>query len=308
MKTIKILFILLFPVVLSAQGYIKLINNDFYWDIPEADMGYICQGFGENGPYRYKFNGDTVIDGVTYSKLYYSNFINQNEPPAPNCPPFAVDTSFILQPHIFMREDTIEKKVYRYTTFNGTSEEIILYDFSLEQGDSVHFSDFYPDSYIDTIYDITTYDGVTRKLFEIAPVSELNGGFYIEGIGGAAGLFDVPYYYYEAGYWLMCVKDTDDNPIWSNNSECYDFINGVNDAVTGPVVNIFPNPFISTIYIESAFDRISVRIYNYTGQQELTQDTFYNKKIDVSGLLPGIYLVQVLKGNKVLLSTTMIKI
>ena len=74
MKTIKILFILLFPVVLSAQGYIKLINNDFYWDIPEADMGYICQGFGENGPYRYKFNGDTVIDGVTYSKLYYSDF------------------------------------------------------------------------------------------------------------------------------------------------------------------------------------------------------------------------------------------
>lgn len=304
MKNILLLSIVISSLVSFGQEYHKLINESYYWDVPYADQGYICNGFGDSGPFRYKFAGDTVINNITYSKIYYSSFINLNAPPAPNCPPFAVDTIFSLLEYCFLREDTVEKKVWRYMNIN-TPEEILLFDFSVEQGDTIEYEGL-SDVIIDTIYNIITYDGKTRKIFEFGGIG-FPGGFFIEGIGGAGGLIEVPYYYFEAGTWLLCVKDNNSNTIWDNYSNCYEFITNVQSIENKPLVKVFPNPFTKCINIENSTEIINVKIYNLLGKELLNETIIESKTIDMSSLNPGVFILKILKDQNEVITKKIIK-
>lgn len=307
MKKIFLLSLLFCSIVTLGQTYHKLINESLYWDVPIAEPGYICTGYSEYGPYRYKFLGDTVINDKTYSKIYYSSFITLLEPPFPNCPPFVVDTNFSLLSNWFLREDTIEKKVWRYLTIN-TPEEILLYDFSAEKGDTIEYAGF-PDAIIDTVYDIVTYDGVSRKRFEFGMQGSFPGGFYIEGIGGAGGLLEIPYYAFEWGVWLQCVKDHDNNIIWDGSSNCFDFLTNVSSHDINYSINIYPNPFATFIRIETTSGgRLQLKIYDHLGIELFTDEVFESKTIDLSFLYPGIYFLKASKDNTVIVTKRIIKI
>lgn len=286
---------ILFSIFTNSQDYHKLINESFYWDVSYADQGYICLGFGSYGPKRYKFSGDTLINGKTYSKLYYSSFINLNTPPAPWCPPFAIDTTFSLNHNYFIREDTIEKQVWRYME-NPYPEETLLFDFSKEQGDTLGFEGM-PDVIIDTVYYIVTDDGQTRKKIEWEWDVYSPGGYYIEGLGGASGPFQIPYdefNFFGAGLWLMCVKDHENNPIWSNYSECYDFITHVPNIETNYSIIILPNPATNTfsIMIPSDIKILKATLYTQTGQKIFSIKAQFDN-IDISNLKPGLYFAEI---------------
>jgi len=130
------------------------------------DMG----GFGPTSFFRTEMYGDTVIGAYHYSKLY--------------------DGLGSSVPSGGIRNDTLNKKVYRY--FFATGTEYLLYDFNLAVGDTVNSSGgfgFYADllSYpgsiapptIDTAW-VTSidsilmpYDGIYHRRFNFK--AKING-------------------------------------------------------------------------------------------------------------------------------------
>jgi hypothetical protein len=295
MKKLLLLAVFTGSFSLFGQGYHKLLNESFYWDVPFAAQAYICGGFADFGPWRYKISGDTVINDLTYSKIYYSDF-SPVYPAPPNCPPFVVDTVFSHYPDAYLREDTVAKKVWRYDPSGGGSE-VLLYDFTLQKGDTLEIRHWEWDWVIDTVMTITTFDGIERKKFvfygddgSIFPHIE---GWYIEGIGGMAGLFEGPFPYFEVGTWLMCVKDENDNVIWNNSGDCYDFITGIDEVSNDKAIHVSPNPFTDQLTIETATGNLDVKIYNLFGAQLIQEEVDGSRIFDLSSFSPGIYLLKI---------------
>lgn len=304
MKTLFAFLVLLWSGVTWGQSYHKLINEHLYWDVPVADMGYICQGYGDHGPYRYKFSGDTGINEKTYAKIYFGEFISLLTPPSPNCPPFVIDTIFTLLPDVFIREDTVEKKVWRYSTAN-VPEEILLFDFSVGQGDTIQYPDF-GEVIIDFVFTTITCDGVARKTFVFD--SPINGGWYMEGIGGAGGLLEVPLYFFEGGTWLECVHDLDENVIWNNNNNnnCYNFNTHVPDYSNSNILNIYPNPASDELVLETGLTNFRIKLFDILGNEVFTSNFVEDISIDISMYHQGIYFLQILQNNSIIESKKII--
>lgn len=196
----KNLFTLLFFVNLCStalsQEYIPLIDEGKTWTVGSHGMGLICD-FSDN-PEMYFFMGDTTFNSVTYKKVYAYNSTsiggNGNNPPF--CPPFMIDNQY-HPTEIYIREDAANQRVYRYYPGNTIPEEL-LFDFSLNIGDSLNGYE------IDTIYTITTPDGVERRYFGLEYFV-----YMIEGIGGNWGPFTQPNIQFEGYDMLMCVKQGD---------------------------------------------------------------------------------------------------
>jgi hypothetical protein len=299
---ISLLF-LLSSISVEGQEYLKLLNETMYWDIAYAQKGYICSGFSNDPPKRFSFSGDTVIQGNTYTKSYSRDLIPIGYTPPPNCSPFYIDTIPTLSPYYFLREDTTERKVWRYDSY--IEEEELLFDFSLQQGDTLYHESIYGVTVIDTIYDIITSDGIVRKKFVITP--DFSENYYIEGIGGIAGLFQPPFQYFESGFWLMCVKDSNDNSIYDVYGDCFDFITNVPIINSRIKVNIYPNPVSNNITIESSLENVNLKIYNQNGQEIFTKEFNRQVTFDFSEFTSGMYLLKILKKNKIIHSEKIIK-
>lgn len=148
-----------------GQSYLKLINDSTYWDIAIADQTYICPGFSDITPSRYYFEGDTVIhNGLVYNQMKYHPFI-ELDGQGPYCGPFAIDSVSFLADWASIREDTLNKQVYRYDTWSDS--ETLIFDFSLNQGDTFHSDGLGEDITVDTVYQYITEDGVERKCIGI---------------------------------------------------------------------------------------------------------------------------------------------
>lgn len=280
----------------KGQEYHKLINETMYWDIAYAEMGYVCTGFSNIPPKRFSFSGDTIIQGKIYSKSFYRELTPTNFTPPPYCSPFVVDTNTNLFTSFFLREDTIEKKVWRYSSSSGVEE--LLFDFSLQQGDTLYHQTIVEPTIIDTVYEITTSDDVVRKKFVLA--TNYGYDYYIEGIGGVAGLFMEPFHYFESGDWLMCVKDSYDMSIFDVNGMCFDFITNVFDSDNFTQCKIYPNPFSKYITIESSYESLEILILNKYGQELYSKKLSSGNKIDFSNLDHGIYIIKVLNDNQII--------
>ncbi|MGB0887348.1 MAG: T9SS type A sorting domain-containing protein [Vicingaceae bacterium] len=294
MKRIILILIVFLSSLSYGQNYHKLLDNNIYWDVGFADMGYICSGYGNTGPFRYALAGDTIINSVSYKLFKTYDFINQNTQPAPNCPPFLIDTAYhpeyTFNQKVIMREDTITKKVYKYNT--SSQQEILWYDFDAQQGDTLTYPG-YGNFIIDTIYNIVTSDGKTRKLFSNNSQTNYPENYYIEGLGGAGGPFFEPFLYFESGSWLMCISDTNQNSIYSPNN-CNNFITGLKQhEINTPIPYLYPNPSSNQITIKNNANLIEINIidlqgkviHSYPQKQEL---------INISFLQKGIYFIQLI--------------
>jgi len=291
MKNLFTTLLIVISLQSFGQGYHKLINDSLYWDVAYKDPSYICNDFSELGPWRYFFEGDTIINAMTYSKIRYFPFVNLNTPPAPNCPPFAVDTISYLWLSNFLREDTLLRKVFVYDS--SCEEESVLFDFSLNQGDSVQcIDDFY--AIVDTVYFVIMADGVSRKRIEFGgSFVDMCSGYMLEGIGGPGGPIYAPFYPYFGGPRFMCVESWNGPTIYEY--PCYDFITGVESTEDFlPQLTISPNPSKDFVWIECTSGINEVWIFDIAGrqmdQQRLSGETYL---LDVSKLAKGLYLLQI---------------
>lgn len=295
----KLLFITLLAIFSFiknySQVYIPLVDTTKFWDIAEYTMGHIC-GYSENKyPKRYFFNGDTVIESKEYKKVFAYNF--KNDQPF-ICPPFVVDT-IPYSTDIFIRENISEKKVYRYNTY--FQKDTMLFDFNASIGDTIN------NRRIDTIYTITTGDGIARKFFSFNKLCIDCPHGYTEGLGGEQGPFELPEPLFENGYFVMCIKKN--SQIIFGNA-CYDFISSARDLFQVGAVKFYPNPVV---------DFLNIDFKNYTGVKQInvinpdgrelrfisTNVEYCN--IDLSDIPKGIYIVRVKINNNYLANFTIVK-
>lgn len=159
MKILKPLFFLLLASNAFAQTYHPFIQSGTYRDEFWApELQFCVFSFGN----RFWFRGDSTIGNVTYNKLLSASI--QGDPLTPFCPPYSVDTSnFYL--FALMREDTAARRVYRYDDNTGT--EYLLYDFSVQAGDSVTVGINPKTCYVQEITQETWADGSLHRNFLI---------------------------------------------------------------------------------------------------------------------------------------------
>jgi hypothetical protein len=127
---------------------------------------------------RLETVGDTTINGTSYR-------IIDN---------FEIWANFVPCRFGYMREDTASRKVYFMP--NDLSPEMLMYDFTLNQGDQIQL-DFTPFSgvhpaglyFVDTIFSVNTSAG-NRNLFQLRSVSFpwSDPIQWIEGVGSPSGL------------------------------------------------------------------------------------------------------------------------
>jgi len=293
----KIIFTLFLGMMANfafPQSYHKLIRENTYWDEYMVVMPEIwCYTSAKR---IFFTNQDTLINGLTY-KISKEQIISPLNP-GPFCPPLVIDTASNLT-YQFLREDTVEKKVYIYTpAYGGTGSDQLFYDFSLLPGDTLQssYTGMGALLVLDSIVTIVLNNGETRKEFSFTPnyPSAFN---YIEGIGGSFGLFDpIPVGFAEWYGGYFCVKE---NSVNLYGEQCdYGYV-GQNEMKTEPV-SVFPNPannFI-TVVMPRDYEGSDFILFNLRGVQVFRHRLNSGSgTFSVSGLVPGIYNYQI-KSNQ----------
>ncbi|MFT5802150.1 MAG: hypothetical protein ACI9VN_003074 [Patescibacteria group bacterium] len=153
----------------------QFVNESNLWYLTDCCFS---QGVLNCKTHEYFFDEIVVIDTVSYYKLNSSrsNFIGQ-----------------------FYRE---ENGVV-YKKFNEDLEEAIIYDFNLEEGDSLEIgNDWFPLLIeVLSVDSVTLISGEKRKRLEIAEASNINSKTYwVEGIGAELSTMD-PVFMFSLDCW-----------------------------------------------------------------------------------------------------------
>jgi hypothetical protein len=257
-----------------------LIRENITWEVWYGNTMEICKYDKIN---QYFFKGDSIIDNKIYKKIYHYHVISKIK--TPYCPPYFVDNSqFFLD--AFIREDTVERKVYIYD--EEDNKEGILYDFNLKKGDTITYK--YATKGMKVIVDsvglIKLKDNQIRKKTYLS-----NHQFYIEGIGGSAGV-QFPYIQY-LGFWtaLSCYRENSKEIFLKD--DCIPYLLASKDIENQAVINILPNPFVNNLSINIENDEtMEFKLYDIFSKNIL-QKSFQNAVLlDTSTLPNGTYFYQ----------------
>ncbi len=294
---------------IHAQSYIKMIDTTNVWDA-------LCGGITTNGEDlrqtdKLCFIGDTLINDTVYQKLYAK--IN-----------YTINDSS-LQYICALREDSIQQRIYRRNCLGSPTTEGIIFDFSLQQGDSIVLSvDYYniPNPIrVDSIH-FENFAGKLRRRFYITYFVQFPGQIWvpynyewIEGIGKVQdGKIKGPIYNINPG-----ADDDNINPsveellcFWQSGQMLYQnsiymtclIIHlGIKESEKIENNNIFPNPTNNKLNIgllPKTGQSTLIIIYDTNGQELLKYQTSDDKlQIDISNLASGIYFVKLINEKTV---------
>ncbi|MCL2328413.1 MAG: T9SS type A sorting domain-containing protein [Bacteroidetes bacterium] len=235
------------------------------------------------------FDGDSIFNEKTYKKVFYYSDKQHTE-------------RFFTG---LLREEN--KKTYYVPYHIGTEtlvKEIVLYDFSLEEGMTFSPSE---QTYLMEVKnsDMVEINGVLKKRLQLtyAPSSFYENilDTWIEGIGSLDGIISQNWFIGNgARRTLLCYYQNNEliykNPAYSecyyNNSEDITSV----QSITINDCNIFPNPVDDILHI-SCLNDIIVRteIFDNAGRQVYNQA--YKDTINVSSFSKGLYLLKLYDAN-----------
>ena len=290
--TIFVLFIsiILFTTRISAQNYLPTaiegshrIVAMFYQDPVFVPIPEIVD------QWDYYCSGDTIYEGNTYKKLYKRDIQIYSYPYHP-----------VSEYHLvaLIRDDIDERKVYACQIDGWGSficdfnPEIVLYDFSVEEGDviSVCLSEMESNE-IYSVDEGVMYGEDTRFF-------DLGMYYYMEGIGSSCGFLEPL---------TVVLKNSKD--IYFN--ELYDYCSGDGCSIFTETkeielknLHIFPQPASTNLYFQIPFNHQlgELFIYNSTGQ--LIQNTTVSNNndfftLDMSHYNSGIYFYKYILNDQV---------
>jgi len=292
MKT-RLLFLLLTFVsapFLKAQNYLQPGSK---WRINSTglSMSNPCYYTKE---YACEITGDSLILGQTYKKIVHHGIKTEAQMmPNPSTSCAAPETFYL--PYALIRQEGLKLFIY-----NGAQDEL-LYDFDLEVGDTL------PMSYNNYSNDITVVSigslqvgNETRKVFNLSQQSEIN--VLIEGIGHNWGLIGVmqPFEFYETSLECYGINDTTYYP--SLGSPCALTI-GLEEWEETLYLHAYPNPTDANFFIEigSLSTIQTVSIYDVYGNsclvERISVENTGSISLDLSAVLPGIYIVRMMDSS-----------
>lgn len=319
MKTFILLSYLgfLFLVQISGQNYNPMLGEKNEWFVQNS----IFEGVTTT---IFRANEDTLIDGKYYKILIefdrydwdYQNNIFR-------------DSTI----HGFLREDTVEQKVYirSNSVSTGIDKEYIYIDFSVEAGDSImlynvnyYGVDSLGYSLVKNIEQINTVTGLRRGIYvegEYAVCEEfiicgvIEGDItWVEGIGSLSNtcyphtipvpMDDACRRSFNA---LSCFYQNDTlvyQAEFSNlcGGDCFfeQSWGAINTNDLNDEILMYPNPAGENIHIENTSGiNFQVNIYDIYGHLIIATDllAFNDKLIDISILPKGIYYLQYMSYN-----------
>lgn len=296
-------FILICWSKLPGQPYFQILKDGRNWI-------YTQMVSGEEPPvhivlaFALSMNGDTLVQGNSYKKIYQRTLKKNSESTEIQNPKEILNTNL----YALIREDTIARKVYLLPYYDIISmcqpAEHLLYDFSLQEGDTLNecvLENIYLPfmAYVPTVDSIRqlNYSGIETRAFYMQGVFDNYGDFFettgriLEGYGyeqhglinyGRNGEFVVFQYF--------CEGDSLDCELLSAIEEpggklMYDY-------------SFFPNPAddILIVQIDPTYRKdLQVSLLNTLGNVvfHTNWDTFKDLKVDVSNLHDGIYFLNV---------------
>lgn len=293
MKKINILLItLLITSVSFSQSYFKFPTSNAIWNYKiVGSLSY---------PYEWpvidSLGHSTTIGSNQYIEVYRASQGNSNIIGA-------------------IREDTIQRKIY----FHNYTDEIVLYDFTLDVGDTIYYStnlyynlDYY--KVVDFI-DSVNVSGQYRKRWHLTNSYMSMTDTWIEGIGSVYryGLLypNDPDLVLDASnpYFGCFSHDTITYMIGSNCSgtcPCTDWLVEISEIdKNSDGVKIFPNPTENIVTIEISSDIFLydyMELFTYNGR--LVDKFKINSEkleINMSSLKKGLYFIKLTGNEKTIL-------
>ncbi len=312
MKKLLITTILLLPFFVWSQSYIPIpADSTSEWRVMKKYhfKANICLHVDD---LKYYFMGDTLINAHTYSKLYKSG-IKYQTPLGPNlnCDPNIYHFTDVYVGAI--RNDT--GKVFYKIIYNDP--EILLYDFTLNVGDTLQRPCFNFDTNTIVAIDTVTINNRQHRRFFIdsdtLTSSTIDSMQYIiEGIGAATGLLEQANF--EAANELLCYAENH-IPIYPFGCSCILNV-GVEEIkinTKNENIHLYPNPVNDIITFE--FNSIihtdlRLSIYNILGKQVKQFQIPSNElkyKVNLSELETGLYFYRIWNETSIIDSGKFIK-
>ena len=273
MREIFITFLFAFSFTSFSQSYHPLLNKDREWKITVSNFDGT-----QVDHYDWLLSlGDTVTFN---SKLYYSVDLDDEN-------------------NYLFREDTLLRKVFAYSY--EFDEEYLVYDFSLEEGDTlenvaVGLNNTLMEDSLYIVYDVDTVimlDGSERKRIQLLSNYQQNIGSdltMIEGIGGPRGFFASNSYVFETSWTLDCVQDNDINiygtciPFSIHESESYK-------------VDLYPS-IVSNQLTVNTKKPVFVQVYNIFGALIYGSKVMQlNHSLDFNYYQSGVYIIKGINAN-----------
>jgi len=251
MKTTTILFCLvLSSSLIFGQDYNRLLEPGKTWTVESYDDVQLPP---VSSQMTFYYQGDTIFEGTSYMN-------------------FGLNT--------FMREDTISRQVFLYDP-GFADNEFILYDFSLEEGESLNGG-----LLIESVDSVQLTTGEYRSRWHYTTNS---GEFYIEGIGSRDGFRTISDPIGPPNYDLMCVKK---DGVEIYGSRCNEVVGVEEIQIDQSLIKVYPNPSSSVFYVESEYELLMVEVLDQSGR--LIKSFQMNKRsYDISEISSGLYSVRI---------------
>jgi len=290
MKNLFILIFVLAPLWGTSQQYHPFPEHNAYWTVVEFNQIY---GYWDT--YIYTVKGDTVINNKPYKKIWQLDDI-----------PGTQDTSRYL--HSFMRQDTIQKKVWFIRRYMNETTEKLGYDFDVQIGDTVYLPAFDYENLGDSVFVVSTplwdstqlWNGEYRKNYAFGNMngSDLNP-YVIEGVGTQRTPFPNLFYFdpFHQGE-MTCLKVNGIYMYGANPlpDDC-DFTVDINEIMPNQTVTVTPNPCNSYINIQFPDNNdmeIELKIIDSFGKTILQKKvTPQNKELSLNTAFysNGLYMI-----------------
>lgn len=271
MKIKVVILILNFFLLLNSQNYIPFPLENVIWTI-DGDNGSSWSEPFLNFQTFYT-TGDTVINNYNYTKI----------------------NSKYKTDYCFLREANMKVYCrYNFSAYNDTSE-FILFDFSLNLGDTMFFnSPANQNNNTDEYSIVYRVDSVLigNKYHRTIEMSTWAGLTFIEGVGAKEGLMynEVPWVDFYEHISCFSINDTIYDVRGSGDTEngkC-DISTGIENIIQNNL-NIYPNPSSAYIYIGEV-DFAKYELFDLNGQILKTE---MNPSINILKLDKGVYFLKV---------------
>ncbi len=270
----KLLFFLLtfIPLISLSQEQFPVFSGDNYWEIRHSDI------FGPPFFMTIKISGDSMINEQSYKMIWWE------------------DESTLLG----FGFDENKKTYFRPAGWEQT-DDIVLYDFNLDIGDTFALpvilsgSPFweinFEESIVEAIDSTELNDGSLRKRYHFSfdNIFDTCHGYgewtFIDGIGSNIHPAYVLFYCFEFGLELDCFsyqsQELHGNCLYSSTFE----------TSLSPI-EIFPNPVSDELYVKDLKNEIlSLKLFDINGHQVLLEKN--GDYMNLSDLPDGIYFLKV---------------
>jgi len=297
-------FSLFFLICLLTISFTKTNIAQVYYPFPDSNASWRIVQYnyppGQFPPYLqlfdYIISGDTLINDMQYVKITRNDY------------DIACSRTILGSYYAgAYRNDIAAKKVYFIPP--EENEEVLLYDFSLEPGDTVpltYNNQLYPELmvwYIDSVYCYNEYR--RRIVFDYSAI--------IEGIGADEGLLE-PISGYEPlyGRWCYYQNDTlllyiDDYSCTISTDTCVS-VSIPNNNIYTNILTISPHPVVNISHIcikplYNDYNNYRIFIYDITGESKMTSSfTSTSITINKNDFGGGIFLYRLYYKDNILQS------